>query len=127
MGGKNNTYIDLNNYVSDKLTVAQSSLMLSVTNINSDELFEDKGTDLIPGTVNNNVINYQQSQHSCNFASLNILNFVKDNFPNTEDLQVSDVNMSVISYDPYNASVKIQQIVEFSDGTSTQPVINYIF
>ena len=127
MDGNGNTYLDLNNKVQGKDTIAQSGLILAVTEVESDNLFETKGTELVPGLINNNYIGYQTSQHACNFASLDILNFINTYGIITKSgIKASEIEMSVIKYYPEQSKIDIEQIIEFSDGTSTLPVTTTI-
>lgn len=127
MSGNGNTYLDLNNKVQGKDTIAQSGLMLAVTEVESDKLFETKGTELIPGLINNNYIGYQTAQHNCNFASLDILNFINTYGIITKSgIKVSQIEMGVIKYYPEQSKIDIEQIIKFSDGTSTLPVTTTI-
>lgn len=128
MDGKDNTYIDLQSEVSDKATILQSSMILAVTKKSSDTLFEDKGTVLVSGLLNNNILNKAYSQHTCNFASLDIYNFLQDNmFALDDDITVSGIEMSVLSYDPFKSVVQLEQVVKFSDGTQTIPVTQSLY
>lgn len=128
MDGKDNTYIDLESEVSDKSTILQSSMILAVTKQNSDTLFKQKGTSIVAGLLNNNVLNKAYSQHTCNFASLDIYNFLQDNmFVLDNDITVSGIEMSVLSYNPFQSTVQLEQIVKFSDGTQTIPVTQSLY
>lgn len=124
MQGERNTFIDLNKSVQDHDALAQSCLMLSVTVKGSDALFEDKGTDLIAGTTNINIINNNYQSHLSNYAALSILNFLNNRANYNGDIRVSDVDMDLINQSLNQESIKFYQIVYFSDGTQTQQITN---
>lgn len=125
MNGAEGTYIDLTKSVDKHHTLAQSCLLLSVNVLGSDRLFPKKGTNLQAGVHNINLINNNYVQHLCNFAALNILNFLKEYTTYTDDdIVVRDVDMSIIDMAEYGESAKFSQKVMFSDGTSTKDVIS---
>ena len=125
MNGAEDTYIDLTKSVDKHHTLAQSCLLLSINVLGSDRLFPEKGTNLQAGVHNINLINNNYVYHLCNFAALNILDFLREYTTYTDDdILVSDVDMSVIDMAEYGESVKFAQKVVFSDGTSTEDVIS---
>lgn len=125
MNGAEDTYIDLTKSVDKHHTLAQSCLLLSVNVLGSDKLFPEKGTNLQAGVHNINLINNNYVSHLCNFAALNILNFLKEYTTYTDDdVVVSDVGMYIIDMAEYGESARFSQKVVFSDGTSTQDVIS---
>ena len=127
MSGYGNTCIDLNNKVQGKQTLQQTSLMLAVNALGSDTLFESKGTELVPGLINNNYIGYSTAQHTCNFASLDIKEFLNEvNLSTKDNVKVSEILMTVIRYYPEQSKIDVQQIVQFSDDTQTEPVTTTI-
>ena len=124
MNGAEDTYIDLTKSVDKHHTLAQQCLLLSVNVLDSDRLFPEKGTNLQAGVHNINLVNNNYVYHLCNFAALNILNFLREYTTYTDDdVVVRDVDMSVIDMTEYGESVKFSQKVIFSDGTSTEDVI----
>lgn len=125
MNGAEDTYIDLTKSVDKHHTLAQQCLLLSVNVLGSDRLFPEKGTNLQAGVHNINLINNNYVYHLCNFAALNILNFLREYTTYTdEDVIVRDVDMSIIDMTEYGESAKFSQKVIFSDGTSTEDVIS---
>lgn len=125
MNGAEDTYIDLTKSVDKHHTLAQSCLLLSINVLGSDRLFPEKGTNLQAGVHNINLIDNNYVYHLCNFAALNILNFLREYTTYADDdVVVSDVDMTVIDMAEYGESVKLSQKVVFSDGTSTDDVIS---
>lgn len=122
MGGTGNTYINLNKSVEDHSQLAQQCLALSVTYKNSDHLYPDKGTDLIPGMNNVNIVDGNYAQHLANFAALDILSFLEITDQQDDELKVSDIDMSVIFSDRFASNVGFFQQVIFTDGKRTQGI-----
>ena len=124
LNGENDTFIDLTKSVDQHDTLAQTCLSLSVVGLGSDHLFPDKGTNLVAGTNNINIVNSNYSAHLGNFAALNILSFLNNHFEqDSEKLQVIDIDMGLLPQSLAD-NLKFYQVVKFSDGTSTRQFKN---
>lgn len=137
INGENDTYIDLTQSVDGYLKKAQNCLVVSVTSVGSDKAFPEKGTDLLKGSVGvYNLVNPNYVAHLGNFAALNTISFIK----NTEldkinilkgiygdsyeiPVTISDVDIVLNEYVRNIGKVNFDHIVYFSDGTSTQNLI----
>lgn len=124
LNGENDTFIDLTKSVDQHDTLAQTCLALSVVGLGSDHLFPDKGTNLVAGTNNINIVNSNYSAHLGNFAALNILRFLNTHSEQDSDkLQVIDIDMGLVPQS-LSDNLKFYQVVKFSDGTSTRQFKN---
>lgn len=137
INGENDTYIDLTRSVDGYLKKAQNCLVVSVTSEGSDKVFPEKGTQLLKGSVGvYNLVNPNYVSHLGNFAALNTISFVKDMEMNKLNIlkgiygeayetpvTVSDINITLNEYLKTVGKVNFDHVVYFSDGTSTQNLI----
>lgn len=116
------TRIDLERDVRDKAVTAQKVLINLPIIKGTDQLYPERGTDLLKQCIGAVIVNKNAAQHIANFAALDTIYFIND----TDGLDIddpnglADVDLTLTSYDAQVQSVSFDSVVYFPDGTSTQ-------
>lgn len=124
LNGDNST-IDLNSIVEDKLLYEQKALVNMVTVNGSDPIFADRGTDLLRDAIYGKVYSSSGTIHIGNFAALDTIYFIKSTDSESvadADYTINDINVGGISYSNATNTLNLSVQVVYDDGTYTETV-----
>lgn len=117
--------IDLNSIVEDKMLYEQKALVNMVTTKGSDPVFEDRGTDLLIDAIRGKAYSRSGIIHIGNFAALDTIYFIHST--DSEEVAeaeytIDDINVTGISYNNTDNVLNLSVQIIYTDGTSTETV-----
>lgn len=124
MNGKDETYIDLTTSVEGKDASRQQCLINLATIQGTDPLYEDRGTELIPGTLSGLTIDNNEMIHVANFAATDTIYFIpahkyceeEDNYV-AEPTDIDALTLTISDYDAIGSVAGIEVVIAFNDET----------
>lgn len=127
-GGENGAALDLGNAVENKKVTEQQCLVNLATELGSDPLFPDKGTNLLRTAAAGGVVTAADATHAGNFAALNTLYFVVGqsfaSSSSSSGILLANVDLEAISVSGTVLTYTVT--LSFTDGTRTD-IINTDF
>lgn len=117
--------IDLNSIVEDKMLYEQKALVNMVTTKGSDPVFEDRGTDLLIDAIRGKAYSRSGIIHIGNFAALDTIYFIHSTDPEEiaeAEYTIDDINVTGIAYNNTDNVLNLSVQIIYTDGTSTETV-----
>lgn len=120
--GASGATIDLSQKVEGKSLCEQKCLVNIATEVGSDPIYEDRGTDLMAEAVGGAIVSENDAIHAGNFAALDTMSFVAAHYPTDEETGESgsplrDLNITTLRIE--NGVLSYAAQLEFTDGSST--------
>lgn len=120
--GVSDTVFDFGREVSGKEAEEQRYLINIATDRDEDNLYPDKGTDMMSGVLQGLVIDYNSASHLGNFAALDTTSFMGSIGPSDRilgDDAVYVMAVTPLSYSPNEKLLNFSVVFTFRDGNST--------
>jgi hypothetical protein len=106
---------DFSNTVQDFNTTVQNSMVNLATQIGSDTLYPDKGTNLLMDAVQGLMINQQWANNSANFAAIKTIVFSQNNDLPGDPFSLQTLSLTADVFNIYNLNFSVTAVCV--DGT----------